>query len=190
MCCEIPANEDYDDDECVHPSSKFSLIWISCINFMSKPLACTIQSVQWIHVRFVLGFKKHVLIGENLIFLCQFHGGKFACFFLWFELNLKWEITTQHYTDFFFFFFCISFGENRAVLASECIAKRVQKFTGDSGMKEKNVRVICFRVSFFANAICFPSPQSFFWLVMRCKCDKIRSNVDENDERWTLQKTS
>lgn len=123
-CCmffAIPANDDYDydDDECVHPSSKFSLIWNFCINL--GPSACTQYNLCnecVMNARFTSGSQKHMLIGENLIFLHQFHSGKFAGFCLvWAQFKIRDNDTTLHW-----FLICVLSKENRAVLAAEYIA--------------------------------------------------------------------
>lgn len=123
--------------------------------------------------------------------------GKFASFF--FGLSTIWNerlcrCTISHWFLFFIFFFAILFKKIVDVLCLlwNVSLREFRNFSGDSG-REKKVRVICLRVLWvflsLANTI-FLFLFLLLWLVMRCKCDKIRSNVDENDERWTLHKTS
>lgn len=105
-CRTISANDDYDYDECVHPSSKFSLSSNFCINSDSYQHVQYNPCNEYVFVSFRLGISKtHVNRWKFDFFFSPIPRWKICQFFLWFVFNLKWEITAQHYTDFYFFFF-------------------------------------------------------------------------------------
>lgn len=118
VCRIIPANDDY--DECVHSSCKFFLIMECLHKFESLSMKSTICAMNAWSLRF--GNPGTHVNRWKFDFLTSIPRWKICRFLLWFEPILKWEITTQHYTDFFllfaiFFFkresYSVSFGMYR-----------------------------------------------------------------------------